>query len=160
MEAADDAVGVLRLGSLAEDTRHDDARLAQLSAEAVHEHILAADEQRRERRVVVVPAPSLTEAVAVLHRPVGIDIATDGVHAHLAQCLNESPQVIAVEPRVEAAYTVDIPTQHAGVDFARVAQFSLKLVTAAETVQGRDGGDDLQRGSRTHELPLVVAVDG
>ena len=160
VETADDAVGVLWFASLAEDTRHDDARLAQLSTEAVHEQILAADEQRRERRVVVVPAPSFAEAVAVLHGQVGIDIAADGVHAHFAQCLYKSPQVVAIEPWVEAAHAIDIAMQHTGVYFARIAQFGLKLVAAAETVQGCDGGDDLQRGGGAKELPLIVAVDG
>ena len=49
--------------------------------ELLSEVVLAIEEQRREYRIVVVPAPTGAEAVLILKRQVCIEVAPDGVDA-------------------------------------------------------------------------------
>ena len=76
------------------------------------------------------------------------------------QSLGEGLHVITCEARIKAPHAIDIAVERRGVDPPCVAQLRLELIAAAEPVEGRDRRDRLHRGSRTHELTLIVTEDG
>ncbi len=136
-----------------------DADVTELGEETVHEDVLSGEHQRREHRVVVIPAPSLAQQVGILHRTVGIYAATDGVHAHLLQTVGESRQVVGIEPRVHTADAVHVAREYSVLYRARVFQLGLELVGSAQLVEGGDGGEEFHRTGRAHQLAFTVAVD-
>ena len=160
VETVHDAVGILWLTPHADGAREREARASQGFEKLIHEYILPLKDERREHGVVIVPAPAFTQEIRVFHRAVGIEIAPYRVNTHLVQSLGEGLHVITCEARIKAPHAIDVAVERRGVDPPCVAQLRLKLIAAAETVEGRDGRDRLHRGSRTHELTLIVTEDG
>ena len=136
-----------------------DACILQPVDETIHKPVLSGKDQRRKHRIVVVPAPALAQEIGVLHRAVGIDAATDGVDTHVLQTAHKSPHVVVVESRIHAAHAVHVAVEHALLYLARVLELRLKLIRAAQPVEGCDGCEQLHRAGRTHELTLAMAID-
>ena len=63
VETAHDTVGGLWLLTLANGAREIYPRLAQLCVKPLHELIFSRDKQGREHRVVIIPAPPLSQGV-------------------------------------------------------------------------------------------------
>ena len=119
----------------------------------------SADEQGREHRIVVVPAPSLTCQVGVFHRLVCIDIASNGVHSHLAHALHEGSHVVVIEARIEASDAIDVAMERTVTNLAGIAKLGLELIAAAKLVDGSNGCQHLHGGGRTEELALAVGIE-
>ena len=49
--------------------------------------------------------------------------------------------------------------EHTLLDGSRIFQLGFKLIGTAQLIQRRDGGKELHRASRAHQLALVVLVD-
>ena len=136
-----------------------DACILQPVDETIHKPVLSGKDQRRKHRIVVVPAPPLAQEIGVLHRAVGIDAATNGIDTHVLQTAHKSPHVVVVESRIHAAHAVHVAVEHAFLYLARVLELRLKLIRAAQPVEGCDGCEQLHRAGRTHELTLAMAID-
>ena len=159
VEAATDAksvAGALRLACLA---FKNNVVGKQVAHKALYERVFPTDEQRREHGVVVVPAPSGAELVGVFHRLVGVDIAANGVDAHLVDCFDEGAHVVGVEARVEAAYAVDVARKRAVAHFAGIAQLGLELIAAAQTVDGCYRRDEFHRRRWAQKQTRIVTVE-
>ena len=136
-----------------------DARILQFSQESIHEDILPGEHQRRKHRVVIIPAPAFAQQIRILHRAVGIHLATNGIYTHLLQAVDKGREVIAVETGIHAAHTIYIAMEHTLLDGSRIFQLGFKLIGPAQLVQRRDGRKELHRASRAHQLALIVLVD-
>ena len=99
MKTAHYAISLLGTAGLAKRSLNDNARLTQLIGKSLDKYILPADKQWRQYWIVVIPTPSASERIAVLHRLVGIDISAYSVDTHLTNALNEGTHVVVVECR-------------------------------------------------------------
>ena len=160
VEAACYAVGIIGLACLAQSGFHHDARLVQFVDKPLYEHVATADEQRREYRVVVVPAPSVAQCVGTLHGLVGVYVATYCVHSHFAYALHEGAHVVDVESWVESSHAVDVAVECAVAHIACIAKLCLEAIAAAQFVNCCYGCYHLHGRSRAHQLALVVGVYG
>ena len=71
MSAVNELVGISWCVALDDITSDYDTGIHQLTDKPLHEVVLARDKQGGEHRIVVVPTPSPTEAILVLHHLVG-----------------------------------------------------------------------------------------
>ena len=72
MKARHDTVSVGRLFFIVNRSVHKNTMLDQGIQKASHKNILAADEQRRQNFVLIVPAPSLAIRFLIFHAAVCI----------------------------------------------------------------------------------------
>ena len=130
----------------------------ELADEAIDKLRVATDGQWRQRRIVVVPTPSLTQEVGILHAAVCHDAAADRVYAHAADTLHEGIHVVNVETRIETAHAVEIARQGVVFYLSGIIELGAKLVGAAQLVDGGDGGEKLHGRCRTQHLVLVHLI--
>ena len=137
-----------------------DVCFEQQRLETLEQQIVAVDEQWREHRVVVVPAPTFAQRVGTLHRTVGHESATNGVDAHTSHALDKGVEVVTVETRIHTTDAMEVAMQRVVVDGSCIGQLGLELIGAAQTVDGRNSCEQLLRGGGSHELAVVEAIDG
>ena len=138
----------------------DDTCGLKFTGETLKEVVLTAHEQRRETRVIVIPAPTFTKQQRVLHRPIGNNAATDGIDAGRANAVDEYLQVATVEGWIHAAHADEVAIKSVTDERATRAQLSGKRMIAAIEVEGRHSGHQLHRRCRAHALPVVMIVEG
>ena len=159
MKTAHYAISLLGTAGLAKRSLNDNARLTQLIGKSLDKYILPADKQWRQYWIVVIPTPSASERIAVLHRLVGIDISAYSVDTHLTNALNEGTHVVVVEARVESAHAIYVASKSAVGHLTSIAQFCLEPITATKLVDGGNSCQHLHCGCRTHQLTLIVGIE-
>ena len=92
----------------------------QTVKQTLGEVIFTRNEQRREHRIVIVPAPTFTQPVGVLHRNVGIQAARYRVDAERTQTVNKAVHITPAERRVETATAIEVAVEHVTVHRARM----------------------------------------
>ena len=137
----------------------NDADIGEERGEALHEVVLAIDEQGGQAGIVVVPTPTLTEQERVLEGLVGHDATANRVDADGANLIDEIVHIAVVEGRVHTADANEVADERAPDDFALVAQFGRELMVAAEEVERGNRREQFHRRGRAHPLAVVVGVE-
>ena len=153
--------GTVRKLPVGSNTVHRYTRLRQLAAETVGEVILAIDKQRREHRILVVPAPAFPQPVAVLEGEVGIEIALYTRDAMIAYDTCHLRQVRGREHRIHTAHAIEVAMQNECgiVHFASAVNTCPEIVIGSEPVQGRNGSDTFHRGGRAQMEAFTELID-
>ena len=71
MSAVNEFVGIRGSVPLNDITLDDNTGVNQFADKFLHKVVLARDEERREHRIVVIPTPSPSQSVVILHHLVG-----------------------------------------------------------------------------------------
>ena len=77
--------------------QNDDARLAESLCKLLQQSILTLEEQGRELRVVIIPAPALPVFVTPHEGTVATKASRDGVDAHLVYSVGQHREVFTIE---------------------------------------------------------------
>ena len=136
----------------------EDAIFRQFLDETVEELDITTDRQGRQFRVIIIPTPSLSQQVGILHREIGNDTATDGVNTHQLHTLHKRFQVIVIKGRIEASHTIEIPVKGVILYAACIIELRTKLIGASKTVECRDCRNQFHGRGRTQRLSLVHLI--
>ena len=135
-----------------------DACTAQLTQETDGKVVLLVQQQRREHRILVVPAPAFAIEFVVLEGIVGHDIPTDGVNTQCLDRIDKRFQVVKAKAAIHTAYTIEVPHQRPclGIDGTRIAQARLQLIVSPQQIKGGNGRDKFLSAGGTHTPPLMI----
>ena len=125
----------------------------QTAAESIEESLATLVEQRRERRILIVPTPSPSRLQRVLYRTVDDDGPPQPRDASLTERTDESPKVGRGEERVEPRANA-----HDGVWHLQRERRG-KLVVHPKRGEGSDGGDEFLTRCWTQILPMSRRKD-
>ena len=131
-----------------------DAFALQALAQCLGEVVFALYEQRRERRVVVVPAPAVAPSYGVFEADVGDDASADGddasadgLDAQLLHAVDKLVHVGVAEERIHGALAYDVALQCgcAVNHFANGRERGREDVVGSQQVEGSYGSDHFLR---------------
>ena len=137
-------------------THQDYALALELALEGRHEDILATNRQGNQHGIVVVPAPALTIVEGLLHGAVGHKIAAYRIDTLFTDALHHRGHIVGCQRGVEAANHIEVTLEGSTTQRTGIAEARLILIIATQTVQRRDGSDQLHGGGRAHQLTCLM----
>ena len=80
MSAVNEFIGIRRGVALYDIAQYHNTSVNQFAYKSLHEVVLARYEQRREYWIIIIPTPSPSETVLILHHLISNETSSDGVN--------------------------------------------------------------------------------